>query len=273
MEPTPLHPLSRPTSWRRSRRPPERPVRSRRSRRAARTCSVLVVAALASAAAVSQPATAQTRSHWGPFHTARDLMDQQFVDSLYEPWTFEEQERVIVDVERGYPAEQAIERLVTDRRSFGAIVRFYYTLFGRDPDTDGLLYWSEQRRTGWDLWMVLDVLSRSQEYQDTYGGLDNGAFLDVVYENVLHRAPDAAGRAYWLDLLDSFRLSRVAFLYLFAGSNEHVELTRNRVDRTSVHAAMLREVPSSDWLDMTAGTPITQVIDDVLHGPDYAARF
>jgi hypothetical protein len=221
-------------------------------------------------AAIAQPAAAEAPV--GPFGTEREFVDQQFRDSLFGPWTGDEQETMVVDVERGFPAEQAIERLVTDRRSFGPIVRFYYAFFGREPDTGGLLHWSEVRRDGMALETLAWRFTLTPEFLAIYGALDNGQFLDVVYQNVLHRAPDAAGRAYWLGLLDQ-RMDRYKILHLFSGSNEHVETTRNRVDRTSVHAAMLREVPSPAWLDMTAGTPLTDVIGTILHSSEYAARF
>lgn len=31
---------------------------------------------------------------------------------------------------------------------------------------------------------------------------DNGTFVTSLYQNVLHRAPEQAGYAYWLDVLD-----------------------------------------------------------------------
>jgi len=43
-----------------------------------------------------------------------------------------------------------------------------------------------------------------------------------LYSNVLHRAPDAGGAAYWLDLLDQHRITAADALASFSESAENV---------------------------------------------------
>jgi hypothetical protein len=44
----------------------------------------------------------------------------------------------------------------------------------------------------------------SREYVNRSGG-SNAGLVDALYRDILHRAPDEAGRRYWIGLLDSGR--------------------------------------------------------------------
>lgn len=62
----------------------------------------------------------------------------------------------------------------------------------------------------------------SDESVHMYGSAPtNARFLGKLYDNILHRAPDAAGFAYWLDLLDKGQIGRDAALVNFAESHEN----------------------------------------------------
>ncbi|MGI9611081.1 MAG: DUF4214 domain-containing protein [Acidimicrobiia bacterium] len=81
------------------------------------------------------------------------------------------------------------------------IRRLYLAYFDREPDAAGFAAWKVVRATGASLDAVSAEFAASPEFQNTYGALDNGAFVDLVYNNVLGRDPDAAGRAFWIDQL------------------------------------------------------------------------
>ena len=61
----------------------------------------------------------------------------------------------------------------------------------------------------------------SPEFQSVYGSLDNEQFVTLLYNNVLNRAPDAPGLAYWLAGLDG-GATRVSVLLGFSESQEFV---------------------------------------------------
>lgn len=84
----------------------------------------------------------------------------------------------------------------------GSVYRLYRAFFLREPDADGLVYWLGQARYHrYPLTSVAEDFARSEEFRRRYGSVTDGAFVDLVYRNVLAREPDASGRAYWLDQL------------------------------------------------------------------------
>ena len=86
------------------------------------------------------------------------------------------------------------------------VVREYEAAFGRVPDQAGQAYWVNvfASQTG-ALSNISDIFSSSAEFETRYGTtgpteIANTAVLQALYENVLNRAPDAAGLAYWAGL-------------------------------------------------------------------------
>ncbi len=104
------------------------------------------------------------------------------------------------------------------------IQRLYQAYFLRSPDSSGLAYWRSQRVGGTALGAVSTEFSSSPEFQQQYGSLDNAAFVDLIYQNVLDRVPDAEGRAHWIGVLDGGR-SRGEVMLGFSESTEFINTT------------------------------------------------
>lgn len=86
----------------------------------------------------------------------------------------------------------------------GTIYRLYRAFFLREPDGDGIVYWINQARYGrYPIGSIAEEFARSAEFWQRYGALADGAFVDLVYRNVLGRTAEAEGRAYWLGQLRS----------------------------------------------------------------------
>ena len=84
----------------------------------------------------------------------------------------------------------------------GSVYRLYRAFFLREPDADGLIHWLVQARYHrYPLAAVAEDFARSAEFRGRYGAVDDGGYVELVYRNVLERAPDPGGRAYWLDHL------------------------------------------------------------------------
>ncbi len=83
------------------------------------------------------------------------------------------------------------------------IRRLYLAYFDRQPDRAGFSAWKVVRATGASLDAVSAEFAASTEFQNTYGALDDGQFVDLVYNNVLGRDPDAAGRSFWISRLQA----------------------------------------------------------------------
>ncbi|WP_373990332.1 DUF4214 domain-containing protein [Duganella sp. BuS-21] len=103
----------------------------------------------------------------------------------------------------------------------GQIYRLYQAAFDREPDRAGIGYWMAQMDHGASLIQIANAFATGKEFSDLYGAnTDSKAFLTALYQNVLHRAPDAAGYDYWLDVLE--HAYRADVLVAFSESSENV---------------------------------------------------
>lgn len=105
-----------------------------------------------------------------------------------------------------------------------SIVRLYGAVFDRAPDAVGFSYWLDQYLTGTSLAAVAEAFMLSPEWTTTYGDVDNDQFVELLYQNVLDRAPDPDGADHWRGQLEA-GLSRVDMLLGFSESDEYVAAT------------------------------------------------
>ena len=105
--------------------------------------------------------------------------------------------------------------------------RLYQAAFNRAPDSVGLAQWSGQLHQGVAVDQVAQGFIDSGEFAQLYANLDSNGLVTQLYANVLHRAPDAAGKQGWLDALAA-GATRAHVLAGFADSNE------NRIATASV---------------------------------------
>jgi hypothetical protein len=84
----------------------------------------------------------------------------------------------------------------------GEAYRLYQAAFNRTPDKVGLGYWIAALDNGNSLQNVAHGFIHSAEFASLYGASPNDAqYVDALYQNVLHRTPDAAGYDFWLHAL------------------------------------------------------------------------
>lgn len=84
----------------------------------------------------------------------------------------------------------------------GQAYRLYQAAFNRAPDLDGLGYWIKTLDDGYSLDKVAGNFLISKEFKQQYGeNLNDHDFLTNLYSNILHRAPDPDGFAYWMNTL------------------------------------------------------------------------
>jgi hypothetical protein len=82
----------------------------------------------------------------------------------------------------------------------GFVTRAYQTLLDRAPDSAGLSWWTGQMQAGVTDEQVEAALLGSTEYVQLHGGTDL-AWIDAIYSDLLDRAADVGGAAYWLGQL------------------------------------------------------------------------
>ena len=61
-----------------------------------------------------------------------------------------------------------------------------------------------------------------------YGALDDAQFVNLLYANVLGRAPDAGGLAFWVGELDAARRTRGRVMLGYSESAEYVSSAHRR---------------------------------------------
>lgn len=132
----------------------------------------------------------------------------------------------------------------------GSIERLYRAYFLRAPDRAGLTYWVGRFSDGAPLPAISEGFARSPEFVDRYGRLGDGAFVDLVYRNVLQRSPDATGRGYWVQQLAERRRSRGGVMVGFSESPEFVRRTGTTPPGAprsplALGSPVLRQTPSS----------------------------
>ena len=98
---------------------------------------------------------------------------------------------------------QAYDTTIMTDKYLGQVYRLYQTALNRAPDAAGLQSWIDALHSGQSLGQVTSGFLNSPEFLATYGALNNTQFTTLLYDNVLHRAPDAGGLAYWVNLLNT----------------------------------------------------------------------
>jgi hypothetical protein len=121
------------------------------------------------------------------------------------------------NIERIFFDDSAIALDVTDRGNGGVLYRLYRAAF----DAAGVGYWLSRLDADTSLRDVAQSFLQSDEMKALLGtNSSNGAFVNKLYTNVLHRAPDQAGLDYWIKVADD-GASRADILVSFSESPEN----------------------------------------------------
>ena len=104
----------------------------------------------------------------------------------------------------------------------GQAYRLYQAAFDRKPDMTGLGYWIQLLDGGKTLKDAATGFLASAEFMSIYGSsVSNTDYVAKLYQNVLHRAGEAAGMAYWIGQLQA-GTTKASVLADFAESVENV---------------------------------------------------
>jgi Ca2+-binding RTX toxin-like protein len=103
----------------------------------------------------------------------------------------------------------------------GQAYRLYQAAFNRAPDSVGLGFWIAAMDNKTSLHTVAQGFVDSTEFKTLYGAAPSDAeFVKLLYNNVLHRAPDQAGTDFWVQGLHD-GASRADILANFSESPEN----------------------------------------------------
>lgn len=106
----------------------------------------------------------------------------------------------------------------------GQAYMLYQAAFDRKPDVGGLSYWINALDHKASTQAIAESFISSPEFQTRYGANSSvNTFVNGLYQNVLHRAPDADGYAFWSKQLSTqdTASARASILQGFAYSPEN----------------------------------------------------
>ena len=142
-------------------------------------------------------------SHW----TVSDLDGSKFgTDQIYGEATlqFNDQRWLSSDA-------QAL--LGMNAEDISDIIEIYIAHFNRAPDALGLHFWAARFADGMTLEEISEQFYLSVEALKLPSAeMNNADYVDELYQSVLGRAADAAGGAFWTQVLDSSALQRADFM-------------------------------------------------------------
>ncbi|MEO0995607.1 MAG: DUF4214 domain-containing protein [Pseudomonadota bacterium] len=106
------------------------------------------------------------------------------------------------------------------------VAYLYEAGLDRDGNIDlpGLNFWIDRAEDGLTNRQIAQAFIDSLEFEESFGDpdtLNDFSFVTVLYENVLDRTADDAGRNFWLSVLQQPDVDRAQLLLAFADSNEN----------------------------------------------------
>ena len=134
------------------------------------------------------------------------------------------------------------------------VEQLYIAYFSRPADPQGLIYWDNVLAT--DPNGVQEISANfagSQEYRDTYAGLDNQAVVQAVYQNLFGRVGEQAGVDYWTNALNNHTITvDNAVTAIAAGAQNNDKLVYN--GRVAVATAFTEHVDQPAEIAAYSGT-------------------
>lgn len=101
------------------------------------------------------------------------------------------------------------------------VVALYTGLMFRDPDAGGYRYWTIEGTRGASASTIGLNFLASSEFANGAGKLQNTAFIEQAYQQLLDRSADSGGLAYWNEALASGGLTRAGVVLSIAHSEEY----------------------------------------------------
>jgi Ca2+-binding RTX toxin-like protein len=152
-------------------------------------------------------------------------------NSIIEPWFFNNDVGISVtnkqvpsikvefmSVERLQFLDTSIALDIKSSENAGSVYMLYKAAFNRAPDTAGMGYWIAEKDGGANIvTTIAQGFVNSPEFIAKYGtNPSNSSYVNNLYLNVLGRAGEAGGVAYWIGEMDAGRVSKAQALVYFA---------------------------------------------------------
>lgn len=138
--------------------------------------------------------------------------------------------------------------------SSSTVNSFYLAFYGRPADPAGLKFWIQQLdNANGDLSNISNAFATSTEAQTRFGTDSVSSRIGEIYQQLFNRAPDAAGLAYWQDVVSRGHASMadVALAVLNGSQGKDstlVELRKSAMDKFTAQI----EATGSDYAGYAA---------------------
>ena len=215
-----------------------------------------------------------------------DNVDHLFVkqvlrDMVGEYWSYHQINTGLSNLKKSISKAAMLVHYLDDPRfktARGAIVRLYISFFERRVDHTGLMYWLNRYETDMSLIDIAEVFALGTEFQTRYGTLEDDAFIDLVYQNVLGRPADSDGRNYWIRQLTIYDVERGYVMAAFSDSRENQARHVNNVIPTLLYSLFLqRGITHEEFVarfdELNSGATAEAMIEAILGSNEYRGRF
>lgn len=148
---------------------------------------------------------------------------------------------------------------------FETVQKLYIAYYQRPADPSGLLYWAQRiDAAGGNLNAAIDAFATSAESQTLYGTINSttiGSFIDRIYQALFNRAPDAAGKQFYIDGFNAGRFTpgSIALDILNGAKNDDAVAIQNKV------------LVANRFTEAVDGRPMTD--PDFGTGSSFAAKY
>ncbi|NQZ06746.1 MAG: DUF4214 domain-containing protein [Algicola sp.] len=208
------------------------------------------------------------------------FVKQVLRDMLGEYWSYPQINAALTTLQNSSSKAAMLLQYLNEPRfktARGAIIRLYIGFFQRRTDHAGLMYWIDRNETDMSLIDIARVFSASSEFQTLYGTLEDGAFVDLVYQNVLGRPADSDGRDHWLSQLTA-GAERGYVMAAFSESPENQARHVNNVIPTLLYSLLLQRGITHDefvarFAELNSGATAEAMIEAILNSNEYRGRF
>ena len=157
------------------------------------------------------------------------------------------------------------------------VARIYLGPLRQIPDYDGQRYRAGRLKGGTPLNNIGQEFTSTPAFLALYSGLNNDDYVTRLYQNVLGRAPDSAGFAYWTGQLNS-GAGRGDVMVKFSESAEYQAAGLNKTAVALMYIAMLQRTAEPAGFDawnafLNGGATRLNLIQAFFSAPEYHNRF
>lgn len=174
------------------------------------------------------------------------------------------------DARRGASHRELAERFLRSAPYCShQVATLYRNLLDRDGDPAAVQAWTQSLAASAPLQDVITGLCDSSEYRTLHP--PPATFIESLYERLLHRTSDDAGKTSWLRALGA-RASTLSVIQGFLRSTEYctqrlIELHVRLLGREPDRPGLLRSVVAA-----AQGTPLQRFVLEIVTSAEYIAR-